>query len=136
MIRSFVAIACPMIAVALFFGSVYVLLLRVFRGSIEAYSELSAFTATGEWGGPETLFTGVSVLLGLLNVWVLERRLGTGFTLLRISIPFCIATIGTSFAVARIIFGPPVAGMLDMLVYSLVSAIGACVIRVYWQSLR
>ena len=136
MIHRFAAIACPMIAIALFFGSVYVLLLRVFRGAIEAYSELSAFTATGEWGGPETLFTGVSVALGLLSVWVLERRLETGFALLRITIPFCAGTIGASFALAWIIFGPPVAGMLDMLVFSLISAIGAAVIRIYWESLH
>ena len=122
----------PVGLVALPFGMGCCFLLCLFPDAIEAYDKMRDFTATSQWGGIEVLFSLNSGVLGWVTVVVSERRLGAArFALLRMALPWCLASIGGGFALALLYIGSLSDSMWEMLAYSLVSAIGACAVRAY-----
>ena len=110
----------------------YCLLLCLLSDAIEAFDRLPTYGLFLTWGGVEDLFVLNSVVLGWASVVACERTAGTaGVVLLLFVLPLCIAAIGGGFAVA-LVFVPCVSdAMWQMMVYSLVSVVGASILRVY-----
>lgn len=122
----------PLGLLALPFGTVYCLLLYLFPDSIEAYVKMRAYTIFSRWGGVERLFVVNSLVLGWVSVIVSQRRTGAGGpVLLLFALLCCFAAIGCGFALAPVFLGGLSGAMREMLAYSLVSAVGASVLRAY-----
>lgn len=122
----------PLGLLALPFGTVYCLLLYLFPDSIEAYVKMRAYTIFSRWGGVERLFVLDSLVLGWVSSVVSERRTGAvGPVVLLFALPCCFAAIGGGFAIASLFLGSLSDAMKEMLAYTLVSAVGASVLRSY-----
>ena len=73
-----------------------------------------------------------SLVLGWVSAVVSERRTGAvGPVVLLCALPCCFAAIGGGFAVTPLFLGGLSGAMKEMLAYSLVSAVGASVLRSY-----
>ena len=122
----------PLGLLALPFGAVCCLLLVLFPDSIEAYVQMRAYNIFSRWGGVERLFVLNSVVLGWVSVIVSERRTGAvGPVVLSFALPCCFVAIGGGFALSPLFLGSLSGAMREMLAYSLVSAVGASVLRAY-----
>ena len=122
----------PLGLLAMPFGTVYCLLLYLFPDSIEAYVRMRTYTAFSRWGGVERLFVLNSLVLGWVGAVVSERRAGAvGPVVLLFALPCCFAAIGGGFAIASLFLVSLSGAMKEMLAYSLVSAVGASVLRSY-----
>jgi len=127
----------PLGLLALLFGMVYGLLLWSFPDAIEAYGTMRDYTAISQWGGIEVLFVLNSGVLGWVTVVVAERRMEAArFVLLPMAAPWCLVSIGGGFAFALLNIGSLSAAMMEMLAYSLGSAVGASILRAYWGSIH
>ena len=114
------------------FGAVYCLLLCLLTDAIEAFGRLPSYGLFLTWGGVEDLFVLNSVVLGWASVVAWERMAGiAGAVLLLFALPSCIAAIGGGFVVA-LVFLPSLSDPVwEMAAYSLVSVLGASIVRVY-----
>lgn len=122
----------PLGFVALPFAIVYCFLLCFFADAIEASYEMRAFTITSEWGDVDVLFMIASIALGWVGVVVSERRTGAERLVpLVMAVPWCLASIGGGFVLARLFLVSLSDPMWEMLAYSLVSAVGTSALRAY-----
>lgn len=127
----------PLGLLAMPFGTIYCLLICLFPDSIEAYVKMRSYTAFSRWGGVERLFVLNSLVLGWVGAVVSQRRAGAvGPVVLLFALPCCVAAIGGGFAIASLFLGSLSDAMKEMLVYSLVSAVGASILRAYWGSIH
>lgn len=129
-------ISWPVGLAALPFGAVYCLLVCLFPDSIDAYAKMHAYTDFSTWGGIEVLFMLNSAVLGWVAVVVTVRRTGVaGFVLILIALPWCLASIGSGFAVAWLCVGSISDGVWPMLAYSLGSVVCASALRTYMHEM-
>lgn len=128
----FLRISWPVGLVAIPFGTVYWLLLFLLPDSIDAYVHMRAYTDFSRWGGIEILFALNSGILGWLSVVIVERRADVArFVLLLMVLPWCFSSIGSGFALASLSVGVFSDAVWNMLMYSLVSTVGASALRAY-----